>query len=70
MYVYMQTCPKSAYREGLQLMTPQNQEATEYPDFSFQTSFFTPGLLGEIVDSKAEAGKLQDEPGTFSYARK
>lgn len=44
-------------------------EATKYPDFSFQI-FFTPGLLGEIIDSKAEAENAPEGLRTFSCASK
>ena len=38
--------------------------------FSYHSSLNEPGLLGEIADSRAKAGKIQDELGLFDHARK
>lgn len=38
--------------------------------FRYRSSLSEPGLLGEMADSRARAGKMQDELGLLDHARK
>lgn len=45
------------------------QQRSQILGFKYWPLLKEPGLLGEMVDSSAGAGKVQDRPGAANYAK-